>query len=76
MIPRAKLKSKLREIEQNPEVGKPLTGPLKGCRRIRVGDKRIVYRTLVSEDDGEDVYEVIAIGKRRDEEVYGDAQGR
>ena len=73
-IPRAKLKATLRRLEENPEAGKPLIGPLQGCRRLRVGDVRIVYRVLTV--DNEKVCEVLVIGKRRDSEVYEIAERR
>jgi mRNA interferase RelE/StbE len=68
----------LRAIEQRirdgepDKSGKPLSGELAGCRRIRSGDVRIVYRV-----DG-DVVEVliIAVGPRRNDEVYRTARKR
>lgn len=75
-VPRAKLKAKLREIEADPTIGKPLTGALKGCRSTRVGgsENRIVYREI--EIDGEPACEVLAIGRRRENSVYESAEGR
>lgn len=52
--------------------GKPLRQPLAGCRRIRVGNTRIVY--LV--DKGAISVLVIAVGARRDDEVYDTAVKR
>ncbi|WP_460140112.1 type II toxin-antitoxin system RelE family toxin [Pseudomonas sp. S2_E01] len=47
--------------------GKPLRASLAGCRRIRTGDTRIVYRV-----DGMAIQVlIVAVGARRDEEVYG-----
>lgn len=60
----------IRSLRDNPERGKPLTGALVGCRRIRVGDNRLVYRVTG------DLIEVIAIGRRRADEVYQTASGR
>ncbi|NWF09708.1 type II toxin-antitoxin system RelE family toxin [Pseudomonas salomonii] len=52
--------------------GKALSGSLAGCRRIRTGDTRIVYRV-----DGKAVEVlIIAAGNRRDDEVYNDAKKR
>ena len=52
--------------------GKPLRASLVGCRRIRTGDTRIVYRV-----DGRAIQVlIVAVGARRDEEVYGAAQRR
>lgn len=47
------------------KTGKPLSGALAGCRRIRTGDVRIVYRV-----DAE-IIEVliVAVGPRRNDEV-------
>jgi mRNA interferase RelE/StbE len=68
----------LRAIEQRirdgepDKSGKPLSGELAGCRRIRSGDVRIVYRVDA------DVVEVliIAVGPRRNDEVYRTARKR
>jgi len=52
--------------------GKALNGSLAGCRRIRTGDTRIVYRV-----DGKAVEVlIIAVGARRDSEVYDAAKKR
>ena len=56
-----------REIERklavNPvEYGKPLQYSLKGCRRLRVGDYRVIYQI-----DGDSVL-IVKIGHRK--EVY------
>lgn len=54
------------------KAGKPLRGILAGCRRIRTGNIRIVYRV-----DGKRVEVlIIAIGARRDDEVYQAAESR
>ena len=62
-----------RICQGSPEkAGKPLSGELAGCRRMRTGDVRIVYRVEAS------VIEVliIAVGPRRDDEVYRTARRR
>ncbi|AMB85537.1 plasmid stabilization protein [Pseudomonas agarici] len=52
--------------------GKPLRGSLAGCRRIRTGDTRIVYRV-----DGKAIEVlIVAVGARRDREVYDTAERR
>ncbi|MGE7964765.1 MULTISPECIES: type II toxin-antitoxin system RelE family toxin [Pseudomonas] len=52
--------------------GKPLRASLAGCRRIRTGDTRIVYRV-----DGQAIQVlIVAVGARRDEEVYDAAERR
>jgi mRNA interferase RelE/StbE len=54
------------------KLGKALTGELAGCRRIRSGQTRIVYKV-----DGSRIEVlVIAIGMRRDNEIYDAAYGR
>jgi mRNA interferase RelE/StbE len=52
--------------------GKPLSGELAGCRRIRSGDVRIVYRV----DAGIVEVLIIAVGPRRNSEVYRTARKR
>ncbi|EKD47687.1 MAG: Plasmid stabilization system [uncultured bacterium] len=52
--------------------GKPLIGELKGCRRLRIGIYRVVYRF-----DGEKVLVfILKIGFRRNSEVYMEAAKR
>lgn len=54
------------------KLGKSLRGELAGCRRIRTGQTRIVYRL-----DGHRVEVlIIAIGMRRDNEIYDTATSR
>jgi mRNA interferase RelE/StbE len=54
------------------KAGKPLSGELSGYRRLRTGQTRIVYRV-----DGTRIEVlVIAVGLRRDDEVYEKAQRR
>jgi mRNA interferase RelE/StbE len=62
-----------RIVNEAPDkIGKTLTGQLAGCRRIRTGQTRIVYRV-----DGERIEVlIIAVGIRRDHEIYDAATGR
>lgn len=62
-----------RIINGEPEKsGKPLRGDLASCRRIRTGNTRIIYRV-----DGKAIEVlIIAVGARRDEEVYSAAEKR
>ena len=54
------------------KAGKPLRGILAGRRRSRTGNIRIVYRV-----DGKRVEVlIIAVGARRDDEVYQAAESR
>jgi mRNA interferase RelE/StbE len=52
--------------------GKPLHGSLAGYRRMRTGDTRIVYRV----EKGKVEILIIAVGMRRDDEVYEKAGKR
>ncbi|MDE2445190.1 MAG: type II toxin-antitoxin system RelE/ParE family toxin [Alphaproteobacteria bacterium] len=52
--------------------GKPLHGILAGYRRLRTGDMRIVYRV----DKGKIEILIIAVGMRRDDEIYEKAGKR
>ena len=62
-----------RLVHGEPEkVGKPLHGALAGYRRLRTGATRIVYRV---EKQRIEVL-IIAVGMRRDEEVYHKAKKR
>lgn len=54
------------------KIGKPLSSDLKGCRRIRVGNTRIVYRVNKKEIE---VF-IIAVGARREDIVYQTAKKR
>lgn len=51
----------------NPlDFGKPLSGNLADFRKLRVGDFRIVYQTRQTEV----IVYVLAVGPRRDKEIY------
>jgi len=54
------------------KTGKPLAGSLAGYRRIRTGSTRIVYRVNAKMIE----VLIIAVGQRRDAEVYATAEGR
>lgn len=54
------------------KLGKPLAGRLAGYRRIRTGSTRIVYRVNAEAIE----VLIVAIGQRRDAEVYAAAEGR
>jgi len=61
-----------RIAEGEPDkLGKPLRGTLAGCRRIRTGEVRIVYRI-----QGSEIVVVLCVGARRDDEVYESAVQR
>ena len=48
------------------EFGKPLSGPLQGYWRLRVGDYRVIYRI----EQNRLVVLVIKVGMRRDAQIY------
>lgn len=54
------------------KLGKMLAGDLSGCRRIRTGQTRIIYRI---DADRIEVL-IVAVGMRRDNEIYNTASGR
>jgi len=41
---RERMKSKLENLKDNPELGKPLTGKLTGLWSLRTGDYRALYQ--------------------------------
>ncbi len=46
---RERMKSKLEDLKENPELGKPLTGKLAGLWSLRTGDYRALYQIRHSE---------------------------
>lgn len=54
------------------KLGKALAGRLAGCRRIRTGSTRIVYRVNAEAIE----VLIVAIGQRRNAEVYAAAEQR
>jgi mRNA interferase RelE/StbE len=65
------IEQRIRDGEPD-KTGKPLSGELAGCRRIRAGDVRIVYRV----DAGIVEVLIIAVGPRRNDEIYRTARKR
>ncbi len=65
------IEKRIRDGEPD-KTGKPLSGELAGCRRIRTGDVRIVYRVHA------EIVEVliVAVGPRRNDEGYRTARRR
>lgn len=41
-----KVTAKVRALGKKPDAGKPLVGPLKGIRSLRIGDYRILYEVV------------------------------
>ena len=54
------------------QTGKPLVGNLSGCRRIRTGSNRIIYKI----ENGKIKVLVLAVGPRRNKEAYNTASKR
>ena len=65
------IETRIRDGEPG-KTGKPLSGELSGLRRIRTGDVRIIYRVEA------EIIEVliVAVGPRRNDEVYKKARTR
>lgn len=60
-------------IKGEPDkTGKTLSHELAGCKRIRVGDVRIVYKIIKNQIE----VLVIAIGPRKDDTIYKTARRR
>ena len=59
-------------METAPAAQKPLQGALRGYFRYRCSDIRAVFRV----DDSDKTVEVIVIGRRRESEVYDEAEKR
>lgn len=62
---RDRLKNKLKDLSENPELGKPLTGKLAGLWSLRTG----MYRTLYQVRHNELLILVLKIGHRKN--IYG-----
>ena len=59
-----------RKLTTHPtEFGKPLTGPLRGYWRLRVGEYRVLYRM----ERHRLIILVVKVGIRRDAQVYAEA---
>ena len=57
-----KINDKIAELEENPFVGKKLSGAMNNIRRLRVGDYRIAYFI----NEGKCVVLLLKVGHRRD----------
>jgi len=66
ILKRGQQRAMLKALEQAPDKQKPLTGELKGYHRWRTGALRVVYKIYPTRRE----VEIIAIGKRRDDEIY------
>lgn len=77
LVTRAQMAALIEKLERDPSVGKPLVRDLAGLRSTRCGgvENRAVYRIL-DEGGTDEVAEVIAIERRRDDEVYNEAAKR
>ncbi len=64
------LKAIRAKLTTHPEqLGKPLTGPLKGLWRLRVDDYRVIYRI----EKDKLVVLIVKVGIRRNAEIYTEA---
>lgn len=73
VIAKRVLKAINEKLKTNPlSAGFPLRSPLNGCRKLRVGDTRIVYQ--VQELSVKVI--IIAVGPRRNDKVYTIAESR
>ena len=59
---RGRLVGAIDSLGENPLAGSPLKGGLRGLRRLRVGDYRVIYEVL----DGELVVLVVRVSHRRE----------
>lgn len=72
LLNRAQQREMLRVLEDSPRAQKPLTGVLQGYYRYRCSDIRVVFTV----DDPTSTVTIIAIGRRRDSEIYNLATKR
>lgn len=62
-----------KKLTQNPEkFGMPLSKNLKNFRKLRIGDFRVVYQVF----NKKVIVFVLAVGPRRDKEIYRSASNR
>jgi len=54
------------------QFGAPLSANLSGFRKLRIGDYRVVYQAV----DAKVIVYVLAVGPRRDKEIYKTATRR
>lgn len=59
-------------IKAPSQFGAPLSGNLSGFRKLRIGDYRVVYQVV----DAKVTVLVLAVGPRRDKEIYKAATKR
>lgn len=68
-------KSLVKLEQQGGQVGEPLRGKLAGCRKLK--HRKLGLRVIFREtEQGVEIIEVVAIGKRSDEEIYRIAEAR
>lgn len=75
-VQRILVRKGLRRLEERAsEIGKPLSGPLAGCRELkfRADNLRVIYRIRNGEVE---IVEIIAIGPRDGNKVFITAQKR
>jgi mRNA interferase RelE/StbE len=55
---------KIDQLIENPDIGKPLTNELKGCRSLHIGNYRVIYE--IKEDQ---IY-ILSVGHRKNIYTY------
>jgi mRNA-degrading endonuclease RelE of RelBE toxin-antitoxin system len=72
LLSREQQRTMLRVLESSPGTQKRLTGPLRGFLRYRCGEIRVVFGI----DEKSKMVTIVAIGMRRNSEVYDRAVKR
>ena len=58
---KSRILKKIKQLETEPELGKPMTAQLAGFRSLRIGDYRAIYNII----QGKLIISVIKIGHRK-----------
>ena len=66
------IKKKLFRLEENPFIGKPLTGALSNCCSLKISKFRVIYKVFKDRL----LILVVAIGKRDNLYIYKTAERR
>lgn len=56
-----RIMNSVESLQNNPDLGKQLVGPLKGLRSLRVGKYRVIYKKEINEL----IILVVAVGHRK-----------
>lgn len=63
-------------MERADEIGKPLGGPLAGCKELKYRKHGIRIIFKIGEDGGVDIVDIVATEKRADGRVFSIAEKR